>query len=417
MFCTTVDTIFSYFIYRINLTLLALFFNKNADKSVLNLREGYHQLINNNKFNRMQTRIDSNSLHDQVFLEGKFANNDKNYAYSANNNNNNIYSRDLPYYNSNPSDDSADNQESNVNEEQVTDTNALIAKGENINEYFYQNNFSNNYNQQGNYLNKNLRNNNLIAANNNQLNYPYPIKSYLYTPYPNANTINNINNINNNNNLVDIKSNLENTEQYGENLAKGFFDDSHLNFFSGFRFKEKNKESEKQKEKEKEKEKSKKQLLKEKLRTSFQDKKIRNHPCFNKGYFNKDLNFTGRGNFTDCYKFIGKLILKEDLEKASAKINKNRNLFGVKKRNSTIEAKNRSLTNQLNHTNAENSNLVYLDNQFKNFKFLFYEKNGTDSVLVFKEKMQYGLLKQKVRNICEEQYLDVIADFTKFNIK
>lgn len=394
-------------------------FNQNADKSAINLREGYHLQMNNNKFSKTQSRLDSSLLHDQVFLEGKFSNKNKNtnnnYAYNNADKNFN-YSPDLSNYYSNPSLAQSDFQGLNENS---SDLNSMLAKGENLNQLFYQNNFGSNKPQS--YLKRNLR-----SDINNQIGYPYQMQNNMFNQYHFLNGNNNFNNDNSNlnaNNLVDLKSTLENTGQYGENLAKGFFDQSHLNFFSGFRFKEKEKNKEIEKEKEKEKEKPKKQILKEKLKSSLQDKKIRNHPCFNKGYFSKDLNFTGTGNFTDCYKFIGKLILKEDLEKVTAKINKYRNLLSVKNKNNTnSQLKNETLNSQFNKTdvdnnNNNNNNFVFLDNQFKNFKFLFYEKNGTDRVLVFKEKMQFGLLKQKVRNICEEQYSYVIADFTKFNIK
>lgn len=418
----------------------------------------------------------NNFNQDQhTFLEGTFLKkyqiNDKNFhpQYLNNNLNADVNSLDNTndYYISDKASEFAKFSSNNPIEKGSFNNNYInaaekqqvLSKNEgyygNINTENLKNNDYYNYNDNNNQRKSTYPTNNGNNKNYIKRNFPYypntPNFSYdpSYGPVmTNANSedFNVNNNINNNPNafgnsqnyninqfanVYDTMNRIQANTPYGHNsLGSSFFDDSHLKYFAGFRFKEKEqlqeqeKQKEKDKNKEKEKEKSKKQILKEKLRTSLQDKKIRNNPCFNKGYYNKDLNFTGSGNYTNCYEFIEKYILTEEANRYSSKLKKqNKDLQSAQDTKypqglNLTKNNPKRISKHLNSSStlAQSDKSIYLDNQFKNFKFLFYEKDDTDS-LVFNERMPLGLLKEKVKDICEKQYSRILADFTKYNIK
>jgi hypothetical protein len=155
-------------------------------------------------------------------------------------------------------------------------------------------------------------------------------------------------------------------------------------------------------------------------------KTMKTHPCFNIGYYNKDLNFTGSGNYTLCYN-----LLKEDyfsnpknisddlvnIKEISSEEN-NKTLLEqtqvLNKSNLIISEKN--ITIGKNSTITKHTRSFLLDNQFKLFKFLFYEKNS-ENVYRYKEKLQYSQILKKVEHICSKQYSYLIAEMSRFAIR
>ena len=121
--------------------------------------------------------------------------------------------------------------------------------------------------------------------------------------------------------------------------------------------------------------------------------------------------------------------MKDNLN-AKIKIGKTRNLIFSSVNSSKFKNfksylnKTEKLKKILNFTNDFktvpddiNNQFIYLDNQFKNFKFLFFEKNETKNTLVFNDRMQFKILKNKVKVICEKHFSRILVEFTEFNLK
>lgn len=304
--------------------------------------------------------------------------------------------------------------------------------------------------------------------NNNNINYPYNIDSNSNLNFEdNQNTLyknflgpfnknsvkelqsmyledsTNQNNINNNNiyqqnlqNIQNMQNYINSQEEEIENPLSKFFDGDHLNYFAGMRFKElegNSKEYTNKNLKKISKEKSskiEKNLSKKNLIKSHKDIlreniiiKIKENPCFNKGYYNKDLNFTGSGNYTNCYDYIQKFIFKhkEESEKLKIKLNENKNKYKIKEEkylnNTNIKEKLSKFSNKISQKNFT-EDFIYLDNQFEHFKFLFYvERNDEEGInYVFEEQMKFELLKRKIKDICEKQYSTILVDYMKFSL-
>lgn len=135
--------------------------------------------------------------------------------------------------------------------------------------------------------------------------------------------------------------------------------------------------------------------IKDNIKTSIEKlkNKIKANPCFNKGYYDKELNFAGSGNFDSCIEYI--------------KININ---ASVQFSNDTIFRK----------SSEKNLFSVTLGKDYKNFKFLFYEKDFKDidgNVYKYKEMMNFINFKNKTREFCAQQYSYIIAEYDKFKVK
>jgi hypothetical protein len=110
------------------------------------------------------------------------------------------------------------------------------------------------------------------------------------------------------------------------------------------------------------------------------------NPCFNKGYYNKELNFTGNGDYETCYKYIN-----NELDQNETKIS-------------------------LPNFNITNNTVVLENSQFKQFKFLFYDKNAENNIYHYNDEITYTDLKNKIINLCGKQYSYLIAELTRFHI-
>lgn len=358
--------------------------------------------------------------NDQFFLQGNFKNNK--FNDKANNINqilDNYYS--LPEGNQDFQGLNDYDNLNQLNNDKILNYNGNPFQSNDFNELKQNDNILNNFYINNSAPNKIINNekkkysekNNYLSNRNNIEKGDVYINSDL-------NSINNVDNLYGN--YPYNQNNFENskierdliTSQYNRNSANNFFDENHLKFFDGFRFKEKEISV---KIKEKTTDNNKKEIIREKFKNSFQDKQIRDNPCFNKGYYNKDLNFTGSGNFTNCYEFIENLISKDDLEKVYSKLEKNNLITNTKIITNKTNNKHNFEIENGNKTNYLSENYVYLDDQFKKFKFLFFEQNNEKRSWVFNKKMQYKILKEKVKNICEIQYSRVLSELIQFKIK
>jgi hypothetical protein len=115
-----------------------------------------------------------------------------------------------------------------------------------------------------------------------------------------------------------------------------------------------------------------------------EDNSVLINPCFNKGYYNKELNFTGIGDYDQCYSFI------------TDELNQNKTILKD------------YIYNTVNNT-------LNLDSQFKQFKFLFYEKYG-ENIYKYKENITYGGLKEKIRTLCNKQYSYIIVEYAHLHV-
>ena len=117
----------------------------------------------------------------------------------------------------------------------------------------------------------------------------------------------------------------------------------------------------------------------------IEEDQLNQNPCFNKGYYNKELNFTGNGNYEKC-----KIYIQKNIEK-----------------NNTFK--------DYQIRTGENSTYI-LDSLYKQFKFLFYEKTS-ENIYQLNDNIRYEELKNKVKILCSKQYSHLLAEYSKFNIK
>lgn len=122
---------------------------------------------------------------------------------------------------------------------------------------------------------------------------------------------------------------------------------------------------------------------------------LNTHPCLNKGYYNKILKVSGDGDYFRCKTFIQDKSFNSKFQKKSF---------------------NSTFLYNFNITPVTANETIILDHQFKNFKFLFYKKQG-ENIYNFKENLKYEDLKNKTTSICGSQYSRLISDISKFNIK
>jgi hypothetical protein len=125
------------------------------------------------------------------------------------------------------------------------------------------------------------------------------------------------------------------------------------------------------------------------------------HPCFNKGYFDSEMNFIGSGNYAECYNSI---------QISYSHLGKSKNyeeLLAMVQSNSTHSQGDRNFT---------------LGADFKQFNFLFFEKtkqhnNQSNEIYIHKEHLSYENLKSKVKSLCSMQYSKLMAELSKFQLK
>jgi hypothetical protein len=108
------------------------------------------------------------------------------------------------------------------------------------------------------------------------------------------------------------------------------------------------------------------------------------NPCFNKGYYNKELNLTGSGDFNQCYRFINEELKDTD-------------------------------NGDNHHIHIRYNNTIFLDSQFKQFKFLFYD-NSQDNIYKLKDQIKYKELRNKVETLCSYDFSALIIAYSRFHI-
>jgi len=373
------------------------------------MRNGY-QYLNENKPNNI---IDN----QEIFLEGKFANNKENNLYNDDYPTGllNYNSLPLPNYdykvidtyinndkmNNNLSDDFFSYSDSDLKEffsefENIQDFPNLEDPNQNQINLIEKKDFEINIENNNSNRDKKLLNQDLSDS---QVNF-----GKIMNNHPKENKMN----------KKDIKNffaEVQNMNLYGENIANGFLNQNHLNFYDYYRFKENSKM--KSRFKLKENGKSKNLTLKEKIIKNLLEKNIKIYPCYNKGYNDKKFNITGSGNFTLCQEYIENFLNQDKIEQINLKIMKKKLfLTEINKKGNLINEKEEE-----NVFNSTKSNYIYLENHFKIFYFLFFENDEQNNILKFNEKIKFGDLKQKVKNICQKQYSNIIEDLSKFNIK
>jgi hypothetical protein len=117
------------------------------------------------------------------------------------------------------------------------------------------------------------------------------------------------------------------------------------------------------------------------------------NPCFNKGYYDPNANVKGTGNFDQCHLYL-------------------KNNFYIKQ-NYTLNEVNKDDFSKSQHSNDTK---ILLGKNFRNFKFLFYQKDSNDT-LHFIEDILYSDFVKKVQNICSSPLNDLVKETKNFNLK
>jgi hypothetical protein len=174
--------------------------------------------------------------------------------------------------------------------------------------------------------------------------------------------------------------NVDNLNSYSEVL---YPNQLNKNNYSNFRFRE---------VRPKETDKIEKSYLTSEKKVGNSTSNYQQNPCFNKGYYDKDLNILGTGDYSKCYRYIVSNFADD-----------------VKNSNFTV-----SSFDQNSDCNQKECRII-LGKEFKKINFLFYQKE-TENHFKFNEEMKYVDLKNKIKNLCSLQYSHLLGKISSFHI-
>lgn len=129
---------------------------------------------------------------------------------------------------------------------------------------------------------------------------------------------------------------------------------------------------------------------------------VKDHPCFNKGYYDLTLNIRGTGDYHRCYLYIA-----SNQEQGS---------------NSTFPSSNTSSLITTNNKDNSCNQTIRLEGRNRKFKFLFYSninntETGNKNEFRLQESQTFSQFKEKVKDVCTKSYNYITTKYRAFNVK